>query len=412
MDKWIKMNKIHSGILAIVMSIFLIQATDPPSDKSTGSFLAQAPSPLRRLTVPNAVEIKHLAFESLANRRVQTFVPTQIPVKVEAPGTTISPIVTKTNTTDFEKKENSSITFESVKPSRLDEFLFDPPENQTLDSQLFDVLVDTNPIIEDNTQKNLLRRDDLISGINDNEHIGEILPNDYNKGTHVNQAPNHAYNPRQSVQPAARQQRTQRQNWPRRNFDESFRQNQFNPSVNSQNSNNNHNRKRFRQDYNEQGPEFELSGFEDPTNYRQFDYEPQASENFAQPIRVQPNRFLASEAGPASYRIPRRQRGYREMFFQSPIYREPFFESHFPSWEGQVGNRRPRVIFPTDLVAFRDTANLVPNPSGLSGPSGPSGVDKEPDLLSGDGNLQDIQQQSDNRERGQFFTRKVFSGGN
>ncbi|CAH1954828.1 unnamed protein product [Acanthoscelides obtectus] len=73
------------------------------------------------------------------------------------------------------------------------------------------------------------------------------------------------------------------------------------------------------------------------------------------------------------YRAPRRFRGYRESYSEGPPH--PYFDPsarYHNAWTA----RRPRVIFPTDLVAFRDSANQ----------------EQEPDWLAGDNNLQDIQE--------------------
>ncbi|XP_056640922.1 uncharacterized protein LOC130447897 [Diorhabda sublineata] len=103
------------------------------------------------------------------------------------------------------------------------------------------------------------------------------------------------------------------------------------------------------------------------------------------------------------FRMPRRYRGFREGYSDGQ-------QVHFdPSARYQTvwSSRRPRVIFPTEQVTFRDPIKSQ---------------DAEPDWLAGDGTLQDLQEQ-DIRDRGsdkvvcapgascQFFLTCWLSGG-
>lgn len=135
---------------------------------------------------------------------------------------------------------------------------------------------------------------------------------------------------------------------------------------------------RFRPDYvaTSSGTDvFEPISFPDEQSYKyrdQRDY-PVADENrmYTRPARYN---YIPSEA---AMRFPHRQR-YRD------LYESNEKEAQVP-WRGLVYSRRPRVIFPSDLVAFREQNQ------------------DDQDYLAGDSNLQDLQQQ-DTRDRGEYVT--------
>nr|CAI5843276.1 unnamed protein product [Callosobruchus analis] len=63
------MNKIQSAVLAVVMSVFLIQATDPPYEKPTGSFIQFYPVRQRRIdnAEPKYTQVFFNAQRSIGN---------------------------------------------------------------------------------------------------------------------------------------------------------------------------------------------------------------------------------------------------------------------------------------------------------------------------------------------------------
>lgn len=87
----------------------------------------------------------------------------------------------------------------------------------------------------------------------------------------------------------------------------------------------------------------------------------------------------------SGYRLPRRYRGFRETTYSDSF--QPYFDNS-ARYQAAWSVRKPRVIFPTDLVAFRDSEQN-------------GSKDPEPDWLSADNQLQDIQEQ-DTRDRGEL----------
>ncbi|KAL1497548.1 hypothetical protein ABEB36_008489 [Hypothenemus hampei] len=114
------------------------------------------------------------------------------------------------------------------------------------------------------------------------------------------------------------------------------------------------------------------------------------------------------------YRYPRRLRGFYDSAPSSgfqPIKNEPHFDPsarYQTAWTG-TSSRRPRVIFPNDLVQFRDPINSN------------SGPGEETDWLTGDNNLQDLEGDDDRDREGtaicaqgatcEFFLSCWISGG-
>lgn len=90
------------------------------------------------------------------------------------------------------------------------------------------------------------------------------------------------------------------------------------------------------------------------------------------PVRFQDERPSEDDLYHYGPSRPRRLRGFREEAGRE----QP--------WQGGWSVRRPRVIFPSDLVAFRE-----PQP-------------EEPDWLAADGSLQDLQE-ADGRDRGEYW---------
>ncbi|XP_066262446.1 uncharacterized protein [Euwallacea similis] len=216
---------------------------------------------------------------------------------------------------------------------------------------------------DENKDPSLTRRDDASIESDDNEHIGEILPPDFKfEESKVVKDPTTSV-----ANPAPKY--LVRKSYA---YDDGFYP--FLPQDSS--------RtlvtfpvERFRPDYEPSGASAE--GYD--------------SSSFSGKNRARFNEL-------STYRYPRRLRGllgpfeaassagYQAVRGEQP--RESYFDpsARFQTvWTGS--SRRPRVIFPSDLVQFRDPVNSGSAPA------------EEPDWLAGDNNLQDLEG-VDNRDRG------------
>lgn len=123
-------------------------------------------------------------------------------------------------------------------------------------------------------------------------------------------------------------------------------------------------------------------------NFDRFSPEPPRFEPLSEDPRYVDPRFHRFRAYPgfrSPRKLPQRDRGNRELYQESfaPSGRDAFLEHGGPGpWKGSWRSRGPRVIFPSDLVSFRD---------------------QEQDLLLGDQNLQDLQEPERDFERGELF---------
>ncbi|KYB26530.1 serine protease P83 [Tribolium castaneum] len=363
------MNKIHSRILALVLSIFLIHAADPPVQRPSGAFIQYLPKSNQTDDFQETIEQN--------TEKLKLFHDYLISIKNESPENSgdkdtsnhhaINRFLQRERKTDYEKlleKDfirpllklyeqhihqepdytigNSSTLSRISKEDHVEDF-------KVLSKTDLDVLIHGGETYQQNhnqdTDQHIARRDDTVDGSHD-EHIGEILPPGY-------QPPKmHRLSPvrRFYYQPSARS---------RKSYDEGFKT--FRKPVIFPGE-------RFRPEYEPSG--FSSEGFE--SEYRpEYDINTEESRNmFTRPTRLglPPNEV-------PGFRLPRRLRGFPENF--PPTAREPYWQTPWAS------SRRPRVIFPSDLVAFRE----------------PNGNQEEPDWLAGDNNLQDIQEQ-DTRDRG------------
>ncbi|XP_019771291.2 uncharacterized protein LOC109545188 isoform X2 [Dendroctonus ponderosae] len=215
----------------------------------------------------------------------------------------------------------------------------------------------------------LTRRDDTSLETNDREHIGEILP----PGFKFEERPIKVM--KFPVQHSSR--RHMRKSY---TYDDGFYSghNQETPrnliSFPAE---------RYRPEY--EASDISSESFE-PNNYS-------TGKSFPTPESSARARFNEL----AAFRYPRRLRGLSGPYdsahisFQ-PIRSEPPREAYFdPSARYQTAwsspSRRPRVIFPSDLVQFRDPANAGSAPA------------EEVDWLAGDNSLQDLEG-ADSRDRG------------
>lgn len=188
------------------------------------------------------------------------------------------------------------------------------------------------------------RRDDSsLEDNNDKEHIGEILPPNYSSNQH-RFAPTNRRNLKQII------------------YSSGYRM-----------------RKSYEYDDRSEMPRIPVTF---PSGSSAEGNDAYHSENYRQEVYQRSPRLVIPLG--EGYRTPRRFRGYAEGF-------QPYFD---PSARYQMAwsSRRPRVIFPTDLVAFRDP---------LQSQSQNQNQEQEPDWLAGDNTLQDIQEQ-DVRDRGEL----------
>ncbi|XP_022921223.2 uncharacterized protein [Onthophagus taurus] len=478
------MNKIHSAVLAIVLSVFLIQATDPPYEKPYTSLLPHLtgkgfpPHPFIKSDesvtvekiVNNTKDLKELE-EYLSNIQKEAN-----DGKTETYDT-INKFLQKDGKTDYEKllerdfirpllklydqnetttpipqtnaetnalrisKEDNIYDIQTLTKEELNTFLENPhtyqvpPEFTEDDHQITDnenaeshqnerfKRIDTSENFQDDDIQNtfskddikalmenaksfektnqtslpkselesseslesrdsiehkestevaLIRRDDsFLDTVNDNEHIGEILPPEYditqeqqnvNKRTPILRRRNYNTlyrNGRQFEDP--------------RYLDPRYRAIRFKPPS-----------------------EFEPSGVDESLVYAEnhhYHYRDQYTEALSDDSRMytRPARFPFV---PQEARFPR----YKEMFYDQPG-RDQSGPDQQSSWRAV---RRPRVIFPSDTVTFKDAP-------------------QEEQFLAPDTNLQDLQL-VDTRDRGgngycapgascEFFITCWISGG-
>ncbi|KAJ3649177.1 hypothetical protein Zmor_020932 [Zophobas morio] len=371
------MNKIHSRLLALVLSIFLIHAADPPVQRPSGAFINYLP---KNRTVNNEGDYLINVKNESSEKETATKIPQSDNEELRNHDA-INRFLQRERKTEYEKllekdfirpllrlyeqhihREPDYITGNSSGLERISKE--DYVENfKILSKDEIDLLIHGDETYQRNhdqqVEQTINRRDDTVERSRD-EHIGEILPPSL---------PNsHRFGPvrRFYYQPAIRS---------RKSYDEQ----PFKPI-----------RKpitfpgdRFRSEYEPSG--FSSEGFEPEHPYSD------ERSLFNRPSRpgLPPNEV-------SGFRLPRRLR-HPEGF--PPTAREPFWQAPWAS------SRRPRVIFPSDLVSFRE----------------PSGNQEEPDWLAGDNNLQDIQEQ-DTRDRGtivgcasgvtcEFFLTCWLSGG-
>lgn len=220
---------------------------------------------------------------------------------------------------------------------------------------------DTSETIKNDNSKN--RRDDtsLIS-VNDKEHIGEILPPLFNKDSSSSN---------QQISPQVLQASYGRKNYRMRKSFESA------PQTGVRRIPFSFPGERFRPEYEPSGSSGEGT---DLAEYQRL--------NLAgsEPLYPRAPRLGLPPTEVSGFRLPRRYRGFRETYSDGGF--QPYFDNS-ARYQTAWSVRKPRVIFPTDLVAFRDSEQN-------------GNKDPEPDWLSGDNQLQDIQE-SDTRDRGEFF---------
>lgn len=348
--KWMgaRMHKLQSKILALILSIFLIQAADPPAQRSSGAYLQYIPK--RSELIKKDLKVLHTYLHNIRNdvpRRsnksknhdvISRFLQREKKTEYEnlLEKDFIKPLlklyeqdihpVTETYTTRINSSgEDHSHNFKTISKDELNFLL-------------------NNEHSSPNTPLKMSRRDDNFAQ-SQNEHIGEILPSGYQ----ILLKPQHRFG---SVRQPPYQQLPVIKNR------QSFEETSFKPI-----------RKpitfpgeRFR-------PEYEPSSFSSEGSFESPAFE-FATED-SRTAYSRPPRLSLPPGDIHGFRIPRR--------FPSSA-REPYWQTAWAS------SRRPRVIFPSDLVGFRDSTQVGPN-------------SEEPDWLAGDNNLQDLQEQ-DTRDRG------------
>lgn len=456
------MNKIHSGILAIVLSIFLIQAADPPYENPSGHFLQYYPvktiAPVQQhiTSVPplseqylrdrsgtdlegNKDNLKrfHSYLTQIQNESVDFTNSEHGTVNLSNRPETINKLLRKQGKSAYEKLLEKDfikpllklyesqihqmpdyIIGNSTAQSRISKEDY-VDDLRVLSKEELDMLIHGGEKYQQNEHTDedkhqdqihseivqLMRRDDTdLEESDDKEHIGEILPSNFNDNGNKERAlhTQHRFSPihgRFYHQPRYGPRSTTYRMRKSYEFDEGFK-----PSHHFAVENTEASRlrtpisfpgERFRPEYEPTAVSHEgIDSLGYPSDQaskynRPETYESPASSKEEERRSTYPrlNRLNFPPNEVSGFRIPRRFRGFRDPYSEGyqPTAREPYFDPSarfHTSWP----SRRPRVIFPTDLVAFRD-------------PLQNGNQDKEPDWLAGDNSLQDLQEQ-DIRDKG------------
>lgn len=395
------MNKIHSGVLAIVLSIFLIQATDPPIENNSGALLQFTTTPkttanteksnnLTPRTTPavseqnkEKLELLQHYLENIKSERKNKPIE-KLPSDL-SPYDVINRFIQRDGKTHYERLLEKDFIRPLLKlyesQSEGDDSLGNSTsriskedsveEIESLTKEELDLLMNEDKYYQQ--EQTLSRRDDDLSNVDNNadqEHIGEILPPDFQK---------------ESQKPQQKSFPTSSKEYHIKNF--AFPKK---PEAISAV------RRRNFHDYNFRPIIFPHEPIETPRYTRmplalfperfRPEYEPSLFSTQGQDVLADPSareevRFIrpGTRGLPVvdqnGYRYPRKLRGFREAFADVGVNGRDG-----PQW----GARRPRVIFPTDLVAFREPQQ------------------EDPEWLASDSNLQDIQEQDD-RDRGNII---------
>lgn len=327
------MNKIHSSVLALILSIFLIQAADPPYGKTGVSHVTFTPSTTQQLhslyqTLQNIQKrndteklyngLDHFLSKSNKSEDEQILEHNFVRPLLTQYQEVIhqEPSYPELPEDDRISKEDYVENFKVLSEEDLNLLLRDKDKYQDNHPQENKTSEELSPPATNGqtygTIRNSLRRDDHGVTPNDpQEHIGEILPPDFKFDNPV-EAPL-PHNPLQTRKSYA---------------------------------------------YN-------------PRSVVTFPVEP-SGEGFTR-----------------GYRYPKRLRAPYD-YLRAEQARETYFE---PSARFQTvwgTSRRPRVIFPSDLVQFREPVNSGTAPADDS------------DWLAPDNALQDLEG-ADNRDRGEFL---------
>jgi hypothetical protein len=369
------MNKIHSRLLALVLSIFLIQAADPPVQKPAGAFIQYLPKDenVERSIERNTEKLKvfHDYLVNIKNDSSEKETRTENPRIDNSDGSAnhdaINRFLQRERKTEYEKLLEKDFIRPLLKlyerqlhrdpdyiignssGSRISKEDY-VEDFKILSKDELNVLVHGGETFQRNHDQHASRRDDTVEPSRD-EHIGEILPPRYQSAPKA-----HRFGP-------IRRFYHQHPVRSRKSYEEQSGFKPFRKPITFPGE-------RFRPEYEPSG--FSSEGFESDGPY----YRPDAFETNeeSRSSYSRPTRLGLPPSEVAGFRLPRRLR-HPEGF--PTTAREPYWQS---SW---ASARRPRVIFPSDLVAFRE----------------PGGNQEEPDWLAGDNNLQDIQE-TDTRDRG------------
>ncbi|XP_018330911.1 uncharacterized protein LOC108740895 isoform X2 [Agrilus planipennis] len=403
------MRVIHSGILAVILSIFLIQAADPPYEKSTGSFLSHqfdqlisaTKLPLFNINSPlnddvsKRTRLQHLPETSSLNEN------TEAP-RINSTTTPISLIMKDNNAEDVENQKEflepllrlyendlhnnldslnitERISKEDEKVEELKyltkeelDFLMNPYNTN-------DPLYNRNKPYNEEVTNNVARRVDdgtLPSSISpDKEHIGEILPSNFNNFPSPSQRSLKnvlSFHPVRRTIPiiVRRRMYITKPYHSNRILKKSFdSQHYYRPfSFPYEDPSKFRRPMKFLEDVANVRSEYDYSfiptaGFTDDAPHKTSNSKPDIVPDGTRTGYARPSAVSVIQN---RYRNVRTQKGL--------IVRDPATDSS--NWQGNSWkvSRRPRVIFPSDLVAFKETNQ------------------EEPDWLGADANLQDIQQ--------------------
>lgn len=349
--------KIHSRILAIVLSIFLIQATDPPHDGNSGSLIESSnfalllrkndtnSLPARNLNERGLEVLQHYLGQIKGQSIAKPVKEDRISSDESARYHAINRFLQREGKSQYERLLEKDFVRPLLKLYQNQRISESPVELKSISSDDLELLMNQESVFT--TKLPQIRRDDNFETVDvdhGKENIGEILPLDYNANVHK-------ISHKQFLQLPSR-----------RNYREEP-----------------HYRKPIRFQDDRYRPEYE------PTSLSSDGYDSYPAALEERPILRPTKVNLPPSEVPAGYRLPRRLRGFREILPEilQSTGREQYFEPkpQKQPWQGSWGARRPRVIFPSDLVAFREPQQ------------------DEPDWLAPDSNLQDLQE-TDTRDRG------------
>ncbi|CAG9864949.1 unnamed protein product [Phyllotreta striolata] len=377
------MNRIHSSILALVMCIFLIQATDPPYEKPTGNFVN-----FFRMKMPAVIFAPFLTDE--AERKTisdRQFLSTELQPPTMDPQELRPPELDNFNNNYNNNNNNNNNGNNNNNPgvySTLQDYDYVSSQDNPTDNLKLPLYPPIHPAPA------------TSPGANTNENIGEVSnwSDDSPKNSSEERLPNKYEEliEQDFIKPLLKlyekvihqddNSSQVAQNSTDYNRKESSQLNAINSLIKSPLRRDdvdvveNHRKEHI----GEILPVDPRHNFIQHRLSRTNEYTHGVPIVFPSEVAPEIEGFRGSRSGLTfleHFRVPRRYNKYREVFFD-PSAR------YQTAWSP----RRPRVIFPTDQVAFRDPVQSQ---------------ELDAEWLAGDNSLQDLQEQ-DVRDRGMQVT--------
>lgn len=384
------MRKIHSKVLAVITSICLIHAADPPYAKSSG--LLPQNAPVQKLVFqpsPAATTEKSILFQPAHFDHIEVLIHSSRQgcnqgrcddddddEKHQDPGAnetslyhTINRLMRQRGKTQYEKLKEKDFVKPLLKLYATNETYIPPGDRiskedrvediTTLSKEELDLLLHNHEVyqspdspLSEIDQQSLRRRDDGVSETGQQEHIGEILRPNYQEHQ-VRSVPNRR---------AASQRKSYDVTFPSTGYETIKYRTPF--AFQREET-------KYNFDYDYPPSSSSAEGYDG--SYHQRDQQQFRSSRY---VRLEGGYDQVTSANTGQYqvgdfpgyRFPGRQRGYRDVL-QDTTQRQNVWPSA----------RKPRVIFPTDLVSFREPGQ------------------DEADWLASDTNLQDLQQETQDR---------------